>query len=338
MTGDVEVLALPGRSLSAGNVARQPCDRVESVPVAVLRALPHPARTGGEDSAHVQMLSAVETRLPPILVHRPTMTVIDGVHRLHAAALRGEEHIEARFFDGTPEDAFVLAVQVNVSQGLPLSRTERTEAVARIISSHPQWSDRRIALVAGVAANTVGAIRRRSTAQDAQPNVRIGRDGRARPRDSTEGRQRAARVLADDPDASLRKIARAAGISLETASDVRARVRRREPPIRSSRREPVPAGNPSLVAVATAPARERVDLMRALRQDPSLRFTESGRALLRLFDVCAIEQGQWQRIVENVPPHLREVVVNLARECAESWRTFADRLAQQPDRQAAEKT
>ncbi|MEK8141890.1 hypothetical protein NKH18_02220 [Streptomyces sp. M10(2022)] len=34
-------------------------------------------------------LAELETESPPILVHHPTLTVIDGLHRLRAARLRG---------------------------------------------------------------------------------------------------------------------------------------------------------------------------------------------------------------------------------------------------------
>ena len=37
-------------------------------------------RTSGEDPEHVETLLSAEGELPPILVHRPTMQVIDGLH------------------------------------------------------------------------------------------------------------------------------------------------------------------------------------------------------------------------------------------------------------------
>jgi hypothetical protein len=44
------------------------------------------------------------------------MCVMDGVHRVRAARLRGERSIEAVFFDGDAEAAFVQAVE-------PVART-----------------------------------------------------------------------------------------------------------------------------------------------------------------------------------------------------------------------
>lgn len=113
------------------------------------------------------MLAAVEAKLPPIIVHRATMRVIDGMHRLAAAKLRNDETIEVRFFEGTEQEAFVLAVKANISHGRPLSLTDRTSAAERIIVSHPAWSDRAIAVAAGSApdwwAICVAAWRWRTT-------------------------------------------------------------------------------------------------------------------------------------------------------------------------------
>ena len=70
------------------------------------------------------------------------MRVIDGTHRLRAALLRGVDVIDVLYFDGPDADAFVLAVELNHTHGLPLSRADRTAAAERIIGSHPDWSDR----------------------------------------------------------------------------------------------------------------------------------------------------------------------------------------------------
>jgi hypothetical protein len=46
-------------------------------------------RVEGENHAHARLLAWTPQPLPPILVHRSTMMVIDGMHRLLAAQLRG---------------------------------------------------------------------------------------------------------------------------------------------------------------------------------------------------------------------------------------------------------
>ena len=81
--------------------------------------------------------------------------------------------------DGSEADAFVRAVQANIKHGLPLSLRDRKAAAARIVYSHPWWSNRAIASVTGLSPKTVAGIRR-STGESAPGDVRVGRDGRAR--------------------------------------------------------------------------------------------------------------------------------------------------------------
>lgn len=295
----------------------------ERVPVRALLPADSP-RVDGENMDHARLLADIETELPPIVVHRPTMRVVDGMHRLRAAVLRGEEFIDVLYFDGSDADAFVLAVELNRGHGLPLSQADRTAAAARIIASHPEWSNRRIAAVTGMSATTVGAIRRRSTDQSGQLEIRVGRDGRARPNDGARRRERAGEFIMRNPGASLREIAKAAGVSPTTASDVRARLARGETAI-PRQRPPLTQVNSRERLVGMDPS----DVVTNLKRDPSLRFTNAGRALLRLLDACAIESAQWDEITDSVPSHQREAVAQLAKACAESWATFANRLARQ---------
>lgn len=102
-------------------------------------------------------------------------------------------------------------------------------AAARIISSHPQMSDRVVGKTMGLAARTVVAIRRRSTDFGAAVE-RAGSDGRVRPLDRMKGRRRATALLTEHPGASLREVARGAGISPATVRDVRRRLKRGEEP------------------------------------------------------------------------------------------------------------
>lgn len=68
-------------------------------------------------------------------------------HRVEAALLNGKEEIEAEFFDGSADEAFVKAVELNIAHGLPLTLTERKLAAARIMASCPDLSDRAIASI-----------------------------------------------------------------------------------------------------------------------------------------------------------------------------------------------
>src|SRR6185437_14101732 len=168
--------------------------------VAILDLLPGESpRLEGEDKAHIAWLAETESKLPPILVDRRTMRVIDGMHRLLAASLRGCDKIEVEFFDGPPTEAFLRAVQANVTHGLPLSQADRRAAAARIVTSHPHLSDRSIGETTGLSAKTVATIRRCSTDDMPQLDVRVGKDGKARPLDGTAGRVRAAKLLSKHP-------------------------------------------------------------------------------------------------------------------------------------------
>lgn len=301
--------------------------------VAVDKILPGDSpRTEGENADHIRALISVDGRLPPIVVHRPTMRVIDGMHRLRAAAMRADRTIEVRFFDGDADDAFVLAVEANVGNGLPLTLADRRAAATRIIATHPNRSDRWIALVSGLAANTVGAIRKCSTVQDAQSNTRIGRDGRVRPLDSSDGRRLAAQLIVANPEWSLRDVARAAGIAPSTALDVRNRLR--------SGADPVPAGREVKSAPAeqdarsvrrrkTTAAESEVDpdaILRALRNDPSLRFTDVGRRLLRWLDAHTVDKQPAAPPVQGIPAHCIGSIVALARHNARFWTMFSEYL------------
>lgn len=292
-------------------------------------------RLSGEDLGHVRALAGVEGPLPPIIVHRQTMRVIDGMHRLRAARSRGDKEVDARFFDGDEASSFVLAVQANILHGLPLSLADRKAAASRIISSYPQWSDRMIAAVSGVAARTVAAIRACPTGGGHQldtPHARVGRDGRVRPVNSAERRSTAARLMADSPDASLREIAREAGISPETARDVRARLRRDDGPV-PLRRDAAGEGvrRPARVrplAQASGASPDGMPVLRALMADPALRLTDSGRSLLRMLASYRVLEEHGIQLTETIPAHRMASVADAARACARAWQDFADRVDQ----------
>ncbi|WP_169814900.1 ParB/RepB/Spo0J family partition protein [Nocardia crassostreae] len=137
-------------------------------------------RVRAEDSEHTRLLAKTETELPPILVHRETMRLIDGAHRLQAAKSRGSTMIRTCFFDGSEEEAFVLAVRANITHGLPLSVLERKAAALRIMRMYPLWSDRKVAEVTGLDHKTVGAVRKQPSGDVPQTRHRLGRDGRMR--------------------------------------------------------------------------------------------------------------------------------------------------------------
>lgn len=195
-------------------------------------------RQGGVNAAHVQLLldASGHAELPPILVRRNGWGVIDGLHRLEAAKLRGDRSIKARFVECTDAEALVLAMRANSAHGLPLSRADRLAGAARVLAAHPDWSDRAIAGVTGLSGKTVAALRRRTAGGAPPGGKRLGRDGRLRSVASGEGRRRAAAYLAAHPDATLREVARETDVSVGTVHDVRTRLRRGVSPERSGGR------------------------------------------------------------------------------------------------------
>jgi ParB-like chromosome segregation protein Spo0J len=269
-------------------------------------------RLDGENEEHIQRLAETDESLPPIVVHWPSMLVIDGMHRVRAAQLRGQSVIGVRFLDCGRNEIFVEMVKANVSHGLPLSLADRKAAAERVLATHPQWSDRMIAAVTGLAHKTVGRIRRDLAGRLPEAATRVGRDGYARPL-GRGGRERAEKIVRRDPDASLRAVARAAGVSVGTVHAVR---RAEEPPARVHR-----------AAVPTdVPDGHWASMMRRLRADPSLRFTEAGRAVLWLFGSHSIADGGWRRLSDSVPAHWAPSLAGLAHELAVAWQQFAAHL------------
>nr|QIY68662.1 ParB N-terminal domain-containing protein [Streptomyces sp. RLB1-33] len=309
---------------------------IVTVPIATLLPGDSP-RSEGPDHSHVAQLAELDGPLAPILVHSATMRVIDGMHRYLATLRKGLATIDVEFFDGTSEEAFLRAVEANAAHGLPLSQVDRRTAAERIIMSHPHMSDRAIAKASGLGTRTVAAIRRRLTDSLPQLGVRVGRDGKTRPLDSTEGRRRAAQAIAENPGASLREIARLAGISPATVSDVRRRIESGEDAVLGHGATAV-GGKPAKAAAETPTTRAKaerrvrdaqldpVSVIEKLLRDPSLRHKEEGRHLLRLLQHNAVQGEELARLTSAVPPHCGGLVVNLARQYSNTWREFAQEL------------
>ncbi|HUQ55204.1 ParB/RepB/Spo0J family partition protein [Lentzea sp.] len=293
------------------------------VDITALRPAESP-RLGGCSEEFIRSLASSGAHLPPVVVHRATMKVVDGTHRLRAAALRGCRSVEVEYVDGPEGDVFALSVSLNLPT---LSTADREAAARRLLRSHPQWSDRAIAASTGLAAKSVGVLRR---AVGGQAAVRVGRDGKVRPVNSAAGRRLAGQVITERPGASLRDIARVAGVSPGTVRDVRRRLDAGLDPVpermRAAERASVPAPRSGVRAPeATLPI---------LRRDPSLRFNEHGRMALRWLEMHAVSPGEWGAVVSGMPSHCRELVADMARGCAEAWVEMAEALEQENRRTA----
>jgi ParB-like chromosome segregation protein Spo0J len=298
-------------------------------------------RVDGEVEEHVESMLELAKQTPPIVVEESTMRVIDGMHRLTAAIRAGHEYVEAIIFSGTSSEALLLAIQLNSGHGMPLSRADRLAAVANVLSQFPHWSDRAIASLTGTSPHTVAARRRSATMHSAHLHARVGKDGVVRPRTTAEGRQLAARVLRERPGASLREVAAAAGISVGTVRDVKRRLADGRNPVLQHPRPPLAPP----VAADSAPTRTAAGgrlgeasaessggagtppALDALLLDPSLRYTEPGRALLRLLNATStVADGPWRDLATGVPPHSADSIAAAARHCAAWWAAFADRI------------
>ncbi|GLZ14922.1 hypothetical protein Acsp04_51570 [Actinomadura sp. NBRC 104425] len=308
------------------------------VPIDSLNPADSP-RLAGENEEHIRALAEMDAVLPPILVHRRTMRVVDGMHRLRAARLQGRREISVRFVDGPDADVFVAAVRANIGHGLPLSLADREAAAARILSTHPQWSDRAIGEAVGLASTTVARIRRRRTDKDAQPDTRVGRDGRVRPINGAAGRRLAGKLFAEHPHASLREIAEMAGISPATAKDVRERLSRGEDPVPAklalAERKNTAAAHgrrPAARVVGRLQRTERApdttQTLRKLLRDPSLRLNDNGRVLLRWLRARAVNIEEWESIEDKIPAHCVPLVADYALGLANEWARFAEILQQ----------
>lgn len=305
--------------------------RIAVVPIAALVPGESP-RLDGQIEEHVARLAEVDAALPPILVERGSMRVIDGMHRLLAARRRGRQTIEVEFFESDAADAFLHAVKANVTHGLPLSQNDRRAAATRIINSYPHMSDRAIARVTGLGATTIASIRRSSPEAGPPVDARVGQDGKVRPLDAARGRLRAAELFAERPEASLRQIAREAGVSPATAADVRKRLERGElptsPPTRPPRAQAsahVQAQAHALAQAQTEPVVPTIALAKLLR-DPSLRHSEMGRTLLAILRACATGTQNWDELIAAVPLHWTSLVEQLAHHCARLWQEFAQEM------------
>jgi len=296
-------------------------------------SLGYSPRGSGEDSEHTRSLAEVFARLPPILVHGPSCQVIDGFHRVRAALLRGENRIRAIVYSGTREDAFVLSVRLNIDHGLPLSRADRMAAARRIMASHIEWSDRMLGTVTGLSPITIAGLRR-STEQNEQSNIRIGRDGRARPIDITAGRLRAREFLARKPMAPIREIAQEAGISVSTAGDVRRRVAAGLSPLpegKQARQSALSSGTrngpmPSFVCHPSDKCGDAGAVLDALRNDPSVERTGPGQFLLRLMDMNVVCMTMGGEITGAVPENYADAIAEIARQYARMWDMLATQL------------
>jgi hypothetical protein len=181
-----------------------------------------------------------------------------------------------------------------------------------VLRDHPEWSDRRIAEVCGLSPKTVAVLRQTAlVGEELRRDRRVGRDGRARPVRDTDARRRAAAALAENPEASLRVIARRAGTSPETVRAVRSSM----PPGRGRD------------AGVDEPARSLgPDAACRLSGDAAFSSTSVGLQFRDWFDRVIVNRDDVAAFVDAIPLSRIYEVVDEARRRAAVWESFAVEL------------
>ena len=325
-------------------------DAVIMVPIERLKRGPV-VRMLGEDPAHVRLLAATPKRLPPILVHRSSLRVIDGMHRLWAAQLRDEKTIAVHFFEGSDAEAYVAAVRANVEHGKPLTLIDRERAAERMTVLHPEWSDRAIGETCALSPKTVAGMRRRTTeeaphlsaATDGNETAdrlvgtgkdagmgrdfRRGRDGRVRPIDPVPGRERIAAAVREDPLASLRQIAAQTGTSVGTVSDVRRRL--------AAGKSAFPDGTHRHLASVEDEVAPDTPLFAHWADDVACSSTDGGSEFAGWFDSSQVKSDDCERYVDLPPLSRIYAIVAEAQARSRIWAKYAADLESRARREAS---
>jgi hypothetical protein len=354
MTGELDLdleLAVEGSGAtlaSNGNVDPMSIvDQLPEISIPVNSLVPgFHLRQSGTDTAHVRLLAdaAGSVKLPPILVQKRGAHIIDGMHRVEVAKLRGEWIINARVVDCSDEEALILAVKSNTMHGLPLTKADRISSAKRILVSNPDWSDRKVAVITGLSAKSIASLRNNSTGDMQFHGKRLGRDGKRRPVVPAEGRRRAAEYIIDHPEASLREVARETDVSLGTVHNVREMIRRgTNLSVVESRRDgdhdvrdcvrnvtestPLPAtGITGQVRAEGAQRLAWSAISAKLAGDPTLRYTDGGRAFLRWMAQHATQADEWREFADAIPQRWLKDVRQMAAGMSDEWREFAEQL------------
>lgn len=109
--------------------------------------------------------------------------VCDGFHRVSAARAAGVTSLPCNVTPGTFDDALLLALAANATNGLRRSNADKRRAVTVALERWPEKSDRVIAQLCGVDHKMVAPLRPqlgKSPSSPVEPEKRIGADGKAR--------------------------------------------------------------------------------------------------------------------------------------------------------------
>ena len=154
----------------------------------------------------LQAVEAIAWPFPPVVLNATESgyVCIDGAHRIAAAMKAGRETVEAKVVTLSDADAKVEAAKANMTNGLPLSASERKKAIARLIELRPSWADTAIAKVMGIHRNSVARVRKE-----------LGIGNRT---ERTVAAVEAAK--ADNPNATQEELAKVTGVSQATIAQL----------------------------------------------------------------------------------------------------------------------
>ncbi|WP_406395223.1 hypothetical protein OG806_36080 [Streptomyces sp. NBC_00882] len=143
------------------------------------------------------------------------------------------------------------------------------------------------------------------------------------------------------PDAPLRHIAEEAGVAISTVHRMRQGLSLGTATIAPTVAQTATSAVATLrqgLHLASVPkpselpahntVREPARAIDILSKDPSIRFTESGRSLLRWLNGQAQGLALGERLKAAVPPHCAPMVAEVASHYAKEWERFAASLQQ----------
>lgn len=306
------------------------------VPIDALATDLSPRRSG-LDQRHLTALAGVggsdAGSYPPIVVHRESMAVLDGVHRLAAARSLGHSVVTVIFFDGTEMEAVLEAISLNLHRThpagcMPLNLADRKAAATDLLRRDPALSDRAVGRYCGLSPATVASIsgRRRSDGQGG----RDGFDGRTRALDCTALRQRIIAAIEEDPEASLRAIARRSGASPETVRKVRRQRAEQSEQTEQTDGSRESIADPGLELPPPAFLNRRRTAPR-WQEDAAHRATSEGQAFAEWFQRSDVDDNEWRRYVASIPLSRIYEVVDDARRRAKVWESLARSLESRVD-------
>lgn len=201
-------------------------------------------------------------------------------------------------------DALIEGVRRELLRAPSSPVLERKAAALRILVARPELSDRYVARIVGLSAKTVGIQRRTAGEAIAKVQVRLGLDGRSR-RLSDRDAQEPAR--ADDRGAT--SFAARGGA----------------PGGRAGRPDPVSADADEVAGLHIA-VREAEAILTVLARDPSVRHSDSGRALLVRFAAGVVRPADWDVLLAAAPQHCVELLQRMAHSNSRAWAAVAERL------------